>query len=318
MIPLIKKIAVSPYFQFTVGIAALISFQLQHSNPLVLVISVPGFVTIAAFFHIKKYYKSNYYSKTTTCFSKYREVSKIQVHICSKLITKDAELRRKIDQGKSNNFDYFETMRTIQFDYYKQIVELLKDFLQILARQDGIDDVVSISIKHLFKENGENDDINVVTIWRDRNSYYSGRSVGEDSKATISNNYDFLNIYNVKDESKKCFVHNNLSEYDDYFNSNAGWQKDYNATIVVPIEWPKRRNGIVGFLCADSLNSDKKNIFNKKSLEIMKSFAALIASQLIMLESLSKDVLNKVDKENGININDKALEALIWKKSKES
>ena len=92
-------------------------------------------------------------------------------------------------------------------------------------------------------------------------------------------------------EGNHYFLSNNLKKEQNYSNSSSDWQRFYNATLVVPIEIDRRKEGVIGFLCVDSLNTKNQLLFTENHVKLLISISSLIASYNYLLETLSKDTI---------------------------
>lgn len=100
----------------------------------------------------------------------------------------------------------------------------------------------------------------IITSLRDETPESLSRSVADDTLPTYyyRENTAFKEIMN--DPKKRWFVSNNLSRMAKkrrYQNAREGWEKDYTATLVVPITNQYeaeniKKDNVLGFLCIDN------------------------------------------------------------------
>jgi hypothetical protein len=105
------------------------------------------------------------------------------------------------------------------------------------------------------------------------------RRVSDDRLYDIAKNTAFEYIH---EDGKPYFLSNNLKAIgQSYRNENSDWYKQYNATLVVPIQYVNeltKKTVRYGFLAADSLNKDEEELFDEEGcLYILNHGADLLA-----------------------------------------
>jgi hypothetical protein len=131
----------------------------------------------------------------------------------------------------------------------------------------------------------------VITVFRDTytyTNYREEREVGGVVIYNISDNTAFRNIYEGGNE---YFLHNDLKSLNDsgaYLNENPNWQKYYNASLVVPIQYQDKlepgQRLCYGFLAADSKNNGEQHLYNSEDcLLIMRQAAELLTIFFLLL-----------------------------------
>lgn len=151
----------------------------------------------------------------------------------------------------------------ISKEFYHQLSILTSNIESYYTLVTG--DKCSVTLKLIKETNGI---INVKTLYRDPHSY-SKRKVNDYKNGSpqiyvASDNTAFDVIVNPS-KPEVVFVNddlNSLKEKTLYNNNNQNWNKQYFATLVVPItdSYDKRGNNLLGFLTVDNfrgkLNSD--------------------------------------------------------------
>lgn len=133
-------------------------------------------------------------------------------------------------------------------------------------------------VKALINEN----DRWIITVYRDPSTYEEWREEREVSSKiySINGNSAFMHIFMNKQPYFRC--DDLIKMGDSYMNENPLWREKYNATIVVPIRYYCKENGVhrlFGFISVDSLNRDKNNLFvNNMARYIVGQAADLMAS----------------------------------------
>jgi hypothetical protein len=137
----------------------------------------------------------------------------------------------------------------------------------------------------------------VITLDRDHDTKMT-RQEREYRKAfyDVEANSDFSRIISGELED---FQSDNLKELEvkrEYRNTSPDWQRNYNATQVVPI-WHRHgsESNIFGFLTVDSLNPNNEQLFDRKeTLSIM-----MFGADLLALLFLTLDVYDRLPESNG-------------------
>lgn len=118
-------------------------------------------------------------------------------------------------------------------------------------------------------------DIEIITTFRDSQTYSQGKcEIGEEIYS-INKNTDFLYCL-----THPYFLKNNIQEDDrTYDNEHKGFLEYYNCAIVVPIKcaYPNSTY-IYGYLTCDILNDDfsQQNLLDDKMAEIMEATANIM------------------------------------------
>lgn len=130
----------------------------------------------------------------------------------------------------------------------------------------------------------------VITVFRDSytyTNYREKREVGGVRIYDIQNNTGFRNIY---ENGSEYFLHNDLITLlrsGAYLNENPDWQKYYNSTLIVPIEYRDQQTGArlrYGFLTADSKNGKNLPLYNAdECLTIIRQAAELLTIFFLLL-----------------------------------
>lgn len=100
-------------------------------------------------------------------------------------------------------------------------------------------------------------------------------------------NLAFTWIRDHKDK-EKIFVSNDLKNMIEYVSGREGWERDYNATAVVPINDPssKLSTTIIGFLCVDNKFGEFDEEFTVHTLSFFaNTLYYVLSSAFIILRS---------------------------------
>lgn len=136
----------------------------------------------------------------------------------------------------------------------------------------------------------DKDNLQLITLARSGKSNVNNMISEHYTKIAVNDNTDFEYVFNIKEgyeeECKHFFVADDLSQIEDYKNSNKKWEKAYATTIVMPIrclinpsedEHSEPHYDIIGCLCIDS---KKKNLFALDNrgfvLEYLKGVADML------------------------------------------
>lgn len=96
------------------------------------------------------------------------------------------------------------------------------------------------------------------------------------------------------------FFCNDLKNLPGYHNENEGWESQYNATIAVPVHFrpdPDAKPSIFGFLCVDSKNPNKYELYSKDETYHIASHSAAILALLYRGVDLYRAWWSAGDKE---------------------
>jgi transcriptional regulator with GAF, ATPase, and Fis domain len=241
-------------------------------------------------FIVYLYLKRKYLAIVEVIICKQKQLNNNYNETALNLIIKDKEYKRKIEKGNSDVENYLEMLKKLQYTFYDHISSVIIQVFTEVNKLKNVNQNICVTIKHVYSHK-DSDEIKVCTIWRDNESYSNGRKAGITTIQDIYKNSDFINIYMSQAEGNHYFLSNNLKKEQNYSNSSSDWQRFYNATLVVPIEIDRRKEGVIGFLCVDSLNTKNQLLFTENHVKLLISISSLIASYNYLLETLSKDTI---------------------------
>ncbi len=130
----------------------------------------------------------------------------------------------------------------------------------------------------------------IITVYRDPSTYEKWREEREVGSMiySIEDNSAFMHIYMNKKSFFRC---DDLASMGDaYINENQSWKEKYNATIVVPIRYYCKENGIYklfGFISIDSLNRDKNNLFTNNAARYIVGHSADLMASFFLASSIA-------------------------------
>lgn len=152
---------------------------------------------------------------------------------------------------------------------------------------------VSIAIKQFnqrLMDITEIKTIKVMTTFRDKESYLSGREVGK-KEYTIYGNTDFLHCLR-----NASYINNNLLKDDSYNNENINYKHEYTSTAVVPIVWEYEKiNRFFGYLTCDVYDEEQKytDVMDQNIIHMMNSVASILARYFDDIQYLVQNILYK-------------------------
>lgn len=181
---------------------------------------------------------------------------------------------------------------------------------------NGINENIRVVIKSIIPDGDNPLNWEVRTLIVDHNTWNDDDrrlEQNEEEKHLINGNSDFEEILLG---TRKIFFHNQLNSLPakEYKNSSSDWRSRYNATIVVPIKSKPdgKQNAVYyGFLTADSLNRENKDLFsddiNAPVLNIMAHAADAIAGWFIKNDDHAQTLKKAFAQRTGILELDKYL-----------
>ena len=184
-----------------------------------------------------------------------------------------------IDNLKNTAYTDYEQSMLKEFNHFlSNITNKLKLMLDISLKEKDCILETSISVKQFSRIVYDPDDITdieIITTFRDSQTYSLGkREIGK-KIYSINKNTDFLYCL-----THPFFLKNNIQEDDrTYDNEHKGFLEYYNCAIVVPIkcEYPHSTH-IYGYLTCDILNDDfsQQDLLDDKMAEIMEATANIM------------------------------------------
>lgn len=170
----------------------------------------------------------------------------------------------------------------ISKDIYLKDYDDLCVTVKLLLESDNIIKLYGETLDREVKASINKKNKLIITVYRDPSTYEEWREEREvGSKIySIDGNSAFMHIFMNK---QPYFRSDDLIKMGDtYTNENLSWREKYNATIVVPIRYYCKDNGVYrlfGFISVDSPNRDKNNLFvNNMARYIVGQAADLMAS----------------------------------------
>lgn len=234
-------------------------------------------------YHYK--YIVNVLDKSLTRLLKINHNYKVSVAQCDNL----SEI--EVNTASKHSFDeYLKTKRVeIIEQHYRSMMEEfnkflgyittnLKTVLDLSLQNKTIPYNVSIAVKlfnRIVTDPKDIKDVRVITVFRDNQTYKTGkREIGK-TDYTIDGNTDFSFCLR-----NNYFLKNNIkSESNEYENEHDGFLNFYNCTIVVPIycEYEESKH-IFGYLACDTLNRDEDldDLLDENMADIMITTANII------------------------------------------
>lgn len=140
----------------------------------------------------------------------------------------------------------------------------------------------------------------VITVYRDPDTYDNHKMNREVGRCiySVERNTAFIHIFQDREQ---IFASDDLQALGSaYKNESVNWKDLYNATIVAPIRYISEDHSnyrCFGYISADSLNSEKLDLFeNEEAKFIMGHVADLMANYFLTL-SLAKQTMKTVHEE---------------------
>lgn len=207
------------------------------------------------------------------------------------------ELQGMIDNRAD---DYRESIKKAFNKFLIKCLDDLKDCIDQALSQKDLQLKSSISIKLFNKACTNKTDystINVITAFRDRITYNTGKRETNSRIYTILNNSAFVHCL-----SNEYYLHNNISKnISSYANENPDYAKHYNCTLVVPITYSHLNNKYyLGYLACDTLNPNIKSnddVFDESMVKIVQFVAHTIGSYIDNMDYQWRGVLETLSYE---------------------
>lgn len=213
----------------------------------------------------------------------------------------DSELTVEL-QGMIDNRadDYRESIKKAFNKFLIKCLDDLKDCIDQALSQKDLQLKSSISIKLFNKACTNNIDystINVITAFRDRITYNTGKRETNSKIYSVLGNSAFVHCL-----SNEFYLHNNIfKNISSYANENPDFAKQYNCTLVVPITYSHLNNKYyLGYLACDTLNPDTKNnddVFDESMVKIVQFVAHTIGSYIDNMDYQWRGVLETLSYE---------------------
>lgn len=198
-----------------------------------------------------------------------------------------------------------DNTRTALLEYFRanniEIGEDVAITIKLLLPTSKLEEIYNLSEYQRSKVRTK--DQWIITVFRDSytyNHFHDEREVGAIIYYTIEGNTAFKSIHN----GDGFFRQNNLKNQHTqgrYDNENPEWQKHYNSTLVVPIQYHDKRTNrreFYGFLAADSKNTISRELYDEDiCLSIMKHGAELLTTFFLIL-AINYSANGDVDNNN--------------------
>jgi hypothetical protein len=128
----------------------------------------------------------------------------------------------------------------------------------------------------------------IITIYRDHDTYTNHKNREVSSKIySVEGNTASNDIVNLQKDVFCCDDLHGMGG--GYNNESTDWHNQYNSTLVVPIRYkseaPNRReHKCYGLLCVDSLNQQKRELYERREcFEIISHAADLLATFFLLV-----------------------------------
>ena len=141
----------------------------------------------------------------------------------------------------------------------------------------------------------------VITAFRDHKTFQANKTTGKrevlESLYSIEGNTAFRDL--VLDSEPRFFSNDlrSLQRQKRYKNETSDWESKYNSTLVVPLvlkraaHVARAERRYLGFLAVDSLNPDRKKLYDSVECFRILNHAALTLSYYFMVVILYHDKL---------------------------
>jgi len=202
--------------------------------------------------------------------------------------------------------DHQDNILKITTKFLSAIFSDLHNCLTLHMANKGITEQVHCCLKLIPEKSYRSIDISepetyeslsVITAYRDYRTHMSqSRGSNGQRSWSIKKNSAFSECYNGKDRTEWSFIQNDLKALHnkgDYNNERKKFWEHYNATIVVPVQDNDKclNTNIYGFLAADCLNEESKEIFTEgQEFPIMAFFADTIATFFRLIDQIEPDL----------------------------
>jgi hypothetical protein len=182
-------------------------------------------------------------------------------------------------------------LKRVILDYLESRNVSLKDDLCVTVKltlsSKNIIDLYGAAFDKTIKRKLRKNQQWVITVYRDPETYEryrENREVGNRIYC-IERNTAFIHIFQ---EREQIFAKDDLSILGDaYKNENPCWERQYNSTLVAPIRYSVPEKGgyrCFGFIAVDSMNTERKNIFETEEAKyIIGHIADLMANYFLTL-----------------------------------
>lgn len=292
--------AVLFWMSFLSLVLAIVSlFWGRMKDPLILIMFVISYVGSFILF-IDKTRKNNHIERISkSCIKDLQSIYEVTYSLTSKM--KEAQsiiyinYQKFADRLKTNSGEskdrifiefYKEIKRSMNMVFEKVTNDLKRELEELYEVKYGKKVKIGVCIKQLskcFVKGKPIDDLKVLCIYRDKDSYDAKREIGK--PYYVKKNTVFNQCLNLNNSHDGAYVENNITkaiEENRYSCENEGeilQHKFYNKTAAVPIIHIEQSDKLCyGFLCVDALEDEKLELFESKEISrILQVYANMLA-----------------------------------------
>lgn len=190
-------------------------------------------------------------------------------------------------------------LKRVILDYLESRNVNLKDDLCVTVKltlsPENIIDLYGASFDKSIKRKIRKNKQWVITVYRDPETYEKYRENREVGSRiySIQRNTAFIHIFQ---EREQIFASDDLTALGDaYKNENPCWDQQYNSALVAPIRYsiPEKGNyRCFGFIAVDSMNAERKRIFESNEAKYIIGHAADLLATYFLILSVDKPTIN--------------------------